>query len=249
MGAIFYREIKAYFSSLLAWSLVAAFLVVIGMFMCIGIAYYADISASSMQGGAPCNINTVLIPGVVQSIAYIFMFFAPLLTMRSFSEDKSRGTLDLLFTYPISDWEIVLGKFFAVLMVVIMMLAFSSLGLLFVGTYCTIEWPVILCGYLGIFLMCASLTAMGVFASSLSSSQLISASMSYGLTFVLWLLTYYDQKESHTGLVFGKLSVLSHMEYLSKGVFNSQDVCYYIALTFFFLYLTVRFLESRKWKG
>lgn len=248
MKAIFYREMKAYFSSLLAWMLIAAFLFVAGVFLMMGVNYYADISASSMQGGVPCNINVSFVPPMVQLTGLLLLFFLPLLTMRSFAEDKRIGTLDLLFTYPISDWEIVLGKFFAVMVVPVIMLALTIPVYLFVGSYCSIEWPILASGYLALLLMAASMCAMGLFTSSLTSSQLVASALNYGGFLFLWFLGVPDQSASYTA-VLGKLSILSHLESLAKGVVNSQDIIYYVALTGFFLYLTVRFIESRKWRG
>ncbi|MGN0012907.1 MAG: ABC transporter permease subunit [Candidatus Bruticola sp.] len=248
MGAIFYREIKAYFGSLLAWSLIAAFLFIIGMFMLLGVSAYADMSASAMQGGMPCNVNTYFLPPMIQSIGVMMMFFLPLLTMRSFSEDKRSGTLDLLFTYPISEWQIVWGKFLAALVVVCIMLALSSLTFLYLGVNCTIEWPVLLCGYLALILVACAMVSMGIFTSSVTNSQLTASAFNYGLLLCLWFLAIPDKSASYTES-FGQLSIFGHIENLAKGVLNSQDIIYYVALTAFFLFLTVRFLESRKWKG
>ncbi|MGM9992167.1 MAG: ABC transporter permease subunit [Candidatus Bruticola sp.] len=248
MGAIFYREMKAYFGSLLAWSLIAAFAFIIGMFMLLGVGAYADMSASAMQGGMPCNINTYFVPPMVQSVGVMMMFFLPLLTMRSFSEDKRSGTLDLLFTYPISEWQIVWGKFFAVMVVVSIMLALSSLTFFYLSVNCTIEWMVLLSGYLALLLMAGAMSAMGIFTSSVTNSQLTAAAFNYGLLLCLWFLAIPDKNAEYTKS-FGPLSIFGHIENLAKGVLNSQDIVYYLALIAFFLFLTVRFLESRKWKG
>ncbi len=249
MGAIFYREMKAYFSSLLAWSLIAAFLAVVGFFMLLGMMQYAEISASAMQGAMPYNINTYFIPSMSNGIGLFLMFFMPLLTMRIFAEDKRSGMLDLLFTYPLSDWAIVLGKFWATMVVVALMLAFSSLSYIFLSVYCTVEWPIVLSGYLSLLLMGASMAAIGLFTSSLSSSQLVASALNYGALLLMWLLYIPDSRDAVYTALFGKLSIMSHTESLLKGVLNAQDIIYYLAVTIFFLYLTVCFIESRKWRG
>lgn len=249
MGAVFYREIKAYFSSLLAWSLMAAFLAVFGFFLCLGISEYADISQNAMQGGFPCNVNVYFVPSTIYIISFLLMFFVPLMTMRAFAEDKSSGMLELLFTYPLSDWDIVLGKFLGVMPIILILLGLSTSGILFIGKYCTIEWGVVFSGYLGLLLFACAVAAVGIFSSSITSSQLTAASVNYALVFILWLLFYYDQSGAAYTSHIGKLSFISHMDFFAKGVISSQDVLYFIAGTAFFIYLAVCCLESRKWRN
>jgi len=249
MGAVFYREIKAYFSSLLAWSLMAAFLAVFGFFLCLGISQYADISQNAMQGGFPCNVNVYFVPVITSALAFLLMFFIPLMTMRSFAEDKRSGMLELLFTYPLSDWDIVLGKFFGVMPIILILLGLSLSGILFVGKYCTIEWGVVFSGYLGLLLFSGIVTAIGIFASSITSSQLAAASLNYALVFFLWFLAMPEQNGAFYTSRIGNLSLVSHMEFFAKGVICSQDVLYYLAGAVFFIYLAVCCLESRKWRN
>ncbi|MBQ7503183.1 ABC transporter permease [bacterium] len=249
MGAVFYREMKAYFSSLLAWSLMAAFLAVFGFFLCLGISEYANLSQNAMQGGFPCNVNVYFVPSIIYILSFLLMFFVPLMTMRTFAEDKNSGMLELLFTYPLSDWNIVLGKFFGVMPIILILLALSTSGILFVGKYCTIEWGVVFSGYLGLILFSCAIAATGIFAASITSSQLTAASLNYAIVIGLWLLFYLDQNGAAYASHIGKLSFISHMDFFAKGVICSQDVIYFAAGAVFFIYLAVCCLESRKWRN
>jgi ABC-2 type transport system permease protein len=249
MGAVFYREIKAYFSSITAWTVIAAFLVVINFFMMMAMNYYADISATAMQGGTPCNVNVNFVPPMVQSTGLMLLFFLPVLTMFTFSQELRDGTLDLLFTYPISDLDIVMGKFLAGMTVVVGMLALSALPYTFVAWHkCTIELPVLIVGYCALLLLAGSMVAMGMFFSSLTKYPLASVALTYCGALCLWFLAIPDQMAGYVTSV-GKLSIMNHLQDMSKGVFNSQDVIYYAALITLFLYLTNLVLESRKWRG
>lgn len=248
MSAIFLREIKVYFSSLLAWSITAAYLVIVGFIMAFSLGEYSTISMSAMQGGRPFSVMGDFVPPLISTFGFLLLFFLPLLTMRLFAEEKRQGTLDLLFTYPISEAAMVCGKFFAAMFVVLIMLALTSCGFLIMAKYIQLEWQVLACGYLGLMLLAGSFIAFGMLTSSLTSSQLIASSTTYVGLLLLWIISGLDNKGYYKDL-FGDLSAVSHLDNMVRGVFSTQDIVYYAALILFFLYLTVRVLESRKWRG
>lgn len=248
MIAVFLREVKAYFSSAVAWSLVAAFLVIYGVITAFSLEDLAQISMQAMGGGQPINIMEMMVPPLLSMMGFLLLFFLPPLTMRIFSGEKRSGTLDLLLTYPLRERDIILGKLMAAMLVVVLMLAFSLSGFIILAKLSAIEWQVVASGYLGLLLLAASFISFGMWVSSLTSSQVVAVSVTYGGLLIFWILDGIDR----TGLLkqrFGDLSPLGHLTNMTKGVIDTQNLVYFIAFSFLFLFLTARVLESRKWRG
>ncbi|MCR5661720.1 MAG: ABC transporter permease [bacterium] len=248
MIAVFLREVKAYFSSYLAWSLVAAYLVIYGVITAFSLEDLAQISMQAMGGGQPINVMEMMVPPLLSMMGFLLLFFLPLLTMRLFSGEKRSGTLDLLLTYPLTEAQIIGGKLLATMLVVVLMLAFSLSGFIILGKLTSIEWQVVASGYLGLLLLAASFISFGMWVSSLTASQAVSGAATYGGLLIFWILDGIDR----TGIIkqyFGDLSPLGHLTTMTKGVIDTQNLVYFIAFSFLFLFLTARVLESRKWRG
>ena len=248
MIAVFQRELKAYFSSILAWILTAIYLFIVGVILSLSIEDFADMSMAAMRGMGQSNVMEQLVPPLMTTMGFLLLFFLPLLTMRLFAEERRSGTLDLLLTYPLTEAQILGGKFLAALSVMGMMLAFTLSGFLLLGRMTPVEWPVLGIGYLGLVLMGGAFLAFGMWASSLTSSQLVAAVVTYGGLLMLWILSGVDRSGALKEKV-GDLSALAHLSNMTKGVLDTQDLVYFLALTALFLFLTARVLESRKWRG
>lgn len=248
MIAVFQRELKAYFSSILAWILTAIYLFIVGVILSLSIEDFADMSMAAMRGMGQSNVMEQLVPPLMTTMGFLLLFFLPLLTMRLFAEERRSGTLDLLLTYPLTEAQILGGKFLAALSVMGMMLAFTLSGFILLGKMTPVEWPVIGIGYLGLVLMGGAFLAFGMWASSLTSSQLVAAVVTYGGLLMLWILSGVDRSGALKEKV-GDLSALAHLSNMTKGVLDTQDLTYFLALTALFLFLTARVLESRKWRG
>ncbi len=247
MIAVFQREVRAYFSSVLAWALTAAYLLIVGVLVSASLEQYSNISQQAMQGGGGANIMEV-VSSMLMLMGFLLVFFLPLLTMRLFAEERRSGTLDLLLTYPLTEAQIIAGKFLASMTVVGMMLAFTVSGFIMMGRLATLEWPVIGVGYLGLLLLGAALLALGMWASSLTSSQLVAAGLTYGSILLLWILSALDPSGALKDKV-GELSASAHLANMARGVLDTQDLVYFAALAGLFMFLTARVLESRKWRG
>ncbi len=248
MIAVFNRELKAYFSSILAWVLVSIYLLIVGFIVAFSIEDFADMSMAAMQGMRQANAMEQLVPPLLTTMGFLLLFFLPLLTMRLFAEERRSGTLDLLLTYPLTEAQILAGKFMAAMTVVGMMLAFTLSGFIMLGRLTPLDWPVLGIGYLGLLLLSAAFLAFGMWASSLTSSQLVAAVVTYGGLLMLWILSGVDRSGALKER-FGDLSALAHLTNLTKGVLDTQDLVYFLALAALFLFLTARVLESRKWRG
>jgi len=243
MFSIFRKEITSFFSSPIGYVVVGVFLVLMGLVMWVFPDY-------SVLDGTYANLNTLF------SIApLIFMFLIPAVTMRTFAEEKQSGTIELLVTRPISDWQIVGGKFFACLVLV----AFALLPtLLYYFTVYHLGAPVgnldsggILGSYIGLLFLAATFVAIGVFASSLTNNQIIAFILAMFLSFFVYLAFDFL---SRLPIFFGKsddivqaIGIQHHYDSMSRGVLDTRDLVYFGSLIAAFLAATVLSLGKRKW--
>ena len=178
------------------------------------------------------------------------IFIAPLFTMRLYAEERKSGTIELLFTYPVSDAAVLAGKFAACLTAFVILLAGTLPGVIAVALVATPAWKVIACGYGALFLLGCAFFSLGTFASTLTRNQIIAAVISFGLLLVLWFIG--EAKTSAgpaVGSILEYMSVSKHFENLSKGLIDSRDVIFYIVFSAFFLFLTLRQISSYRWRG
>lgn len=252
-SAIYGRELRYFFQSVTAYVVIFMFLAISGGFFYFIFRAYNLMSLQLMQGGfAPGGLN--LIDGVMRpllgNLSIVILLFLPLLTMRLIAEEKKQGTFELLSTYPVSYIAAVSGKFLAALTVYAVMIGCTLLypGMLFF--YADPEIVPIVTGYIGLLLMGASFIAMGTFFSSITANQIIAGVATFG-TFLFFLLIGWGVPfvGPKFAAVLAQISILYHFESFSKGVIETSDATYYIFLTAFFLFLTVRSLESTRWKS
>jgi gliding motility-associated transport system permease protein len=252
MLSILKRELSAYFNSALAWIVIAVFILISGFIFVSLLGIYGEqsLAASSSPFGAQSLNPTdrVMVP-VFQWMGYLLLFFLPVLTMRLIAEESRVGMLEMLFTYPLGDWEIVLGKFFGALGVVGVMMALSSSYYLVLSRLIKIEWTLVASGYLGLLLLSCAFVAFGIWASSLTSSQMVSAVITYGGLLASWLVVIAGDNIQTAKDIFGGLSPMDHLVEMARGTISTHHLVYFLAWTCLFLFLTVRTLESRKWSG
>ena len=173
-----------------------------------------------------------------------------MLTMRLFAEEKKNGTIELLFTYPLRDIEILLGKFFAAMVVYLTPVVITLAYIAFVGTMADLAIGPILAGYLGLVLMGATFISLGVLISSTTENQIIAVIITFGLLLLLWVVGWAANFTSPLfGKILNELSLVRHFEGFSKGVINIKDVVFYLSFIFFCLFITGRVLESKRWRG
>lgn len=252
MIAIFRREVAAYFNSALAWTLIAVFVFVVGQMFVQTVVSFAEFSltAGSSPFGAPqlSVIDRILVP-TFWWMGFLLLFMLPLLTMRLIAEESRTGTLEMLFTYPLTEVEIVMGKFAGAMAVVVAMLGISFSMIVALAQLTTLEWKVVACGYLGVFLMSSAFVSFGIWASSLSSSQVLAAAISYCGLLSSWLVVTVARDMEDVKEVFGDISVFANLQQMAQGTLSTHQIVYYGAWTALFLFLTIRMLESRKWSA
>jgi len=173
----------------------------------------------------------------------------PLLTMRLFAEEKKIGTEELLFTSPISVGQIILGKYLAALAVLAIMLAMTLLPAVFTFLWGNPELPQVLNGYLGLFLMGSAFIAVGLFFSSLTENQIVSAMLTFGALLLFWILNWAAY--SATGMwkgVLNYLSIFQHFDDMTRGILDTKDIVYYLSMSFFGLFLAHSVIQSKRWR-
>lgn len=272
--AVCKREFASYFTTPIGYVVAGTFAAISGLGFTSFFITYARISqAPSAYGeykGVPDFEEMFLSPFLV-FCGILIMFIGPLVTMRLLSEERHRGTAELLFTYPLRDRDIVFGKYLAALGMVAVLLCVVAVHMTVVGYYVDVEPAVLLFGLLAVFLMGAAFCSLGLFVSSVTANQVTAGTLTFGLWFVLYVLGTFGQDMSEknpapaewperlreaVGWVYDvfrqivqQLPLDAHAEQMAQGVVAPQDVVYYLLFTAFFLFLTFRALDARKWRA
>jgi ABC-2 type transport system permease protein len=249
--AIARKELRAYFVSPVGYVAIALFMFIFG-FMYGGIVnYFARQSVGMMPGGPQSlSINQQLIRPLFLNMSVVFLFVLPLVTMRTYAEEKRSGTIELLLTSPLTDLQIIAGKFLGAFGLYVVMLAVTliHIGLLF--AFGNPHWQPVASGYLGMLLFGAAFISMGLFISSMTSSQVIAGIGTFALGLVLWIIDWIGSALGPTGqTILGYLSMTAHLDDFVKGVIDTKHLVYYLSLAAFALFLTARSVDTERWRG
>jgi len=250
---VFRKELRTYFFSPMAYVVAVIFLLIVGYLFCALLAYYSLTSLQAMQNPymmGQFNLTERVLRPLFGDMAFVMLLMTPLLTMRLFAEERRSGTLELLLTYPLRDWQIIAGKFLSSLVVLACMLLPTLVYSLVLWRLGKIEWGVLISAYSGLLLLAGAIFALGLWISSLTDSQIVAASATFGALLLFWMVGWASSLSGGiTSQILDNISLLEHFESFAKGVFNSADIGFYIIFAAFFLFLTSRSLESRSWKG
>ena len=250
--AIYRKELYSYFRSPIAYGVMAFFALVTGYFFYVAVAFFVQMSIqSSMMGGSqPMSVNDSVVQPVLSNISVIGLFMIPMMTMRLFAEEKRTGTIELLVTSPIADWEIIVGKWLAALVLYASMLGLSLISMTTLFLYGSPDWRPMLVGYLGLLLQGGSLLAIGTFVSTCTRNQIVAGVAGFSVSLLLWVLNWLSSfQDSAAAKVIAYMSVLQHFESFARGVLDSKDILYYFSAIFIGLFLTGRSLESLRWRA
>ncbi|HEV8639510.1 MAG TPA: ABC transporter permease subunit [Methylomirabilota bacterium] len=250
---IFKKEMRLYFTSPIAWVILTIFTLITGYFFYSIFAFFTLASMQSMMNpamGRELNVTDSVLRPLFSNISVILLLLMPLVTMRLFAEERRSGTIELLLTYPVRDGAVLIGKYLAALAVYGVMLAATLVYPALVLYFARVEWGVLLTGYLGLLLMGATFLAVGVFASSLTENQIVASITTFGVLLIFWVIGWSaDYVGGVVGRVLTHVSLLEHFDSFAKGVLDTKDVVYYLDFTIIALFLTLRSLEARRWKG
>jgi ABC-2 type transport system permease protein len=248
------KEMRSYFASPIAYLLLTMFAFIFGWFFWNVLGYVVANGIAAMQRGQnfPMNINEEIIRPLLSNVGVIGLFFIPLITMRLFAEEKRTGTIELLTTSPISDMEIIMGKWLAAMLLYGCMLLVTALNFAFLFKYGHPDWKPLVIGYLGLYLQAGALLAIGTFISTLTKNQIIAGAVTFAVCLMLWVLEWASGggfETSKWAQVLSYMSVITHYESFSKGMLSSKDAVFYGSMIFFGLFLTARSMESLRWRS
>jgi ABC-2 type transport system permease protein len=249
---IFTKELRSYFVSPIAYLLLTMFAVIFGFFFWNSIGYFVYVGIEQQMRGEPMpmNVNEQIIRPLLSNVSVIGLFLIPMITMRLFAEEKRSGTIELLTTSPISDLEVILGKWLAAVALYICMLLFTALNFAFLFRYGNPDWKPLLIGYLGLLLQAGCLLAIGTFISTLTKNQIIAGAATFGVCLMLWIFEWVSGYDTSTwAKVLSYMSVTTHFESFARGVLDLKDFVYYATLILIGLFFTARSMESLRWRS
>ena len=255
LPSIYGREMRSYFTSPIAYVVTAVFLLVVGLVFMTLLrnylafdTYFRERIVALGQEARPADVHQFLLRRFLSTLGAISLFVLPFISMGSFAEEHRAGTMELLLTSPVSQRAIVLGKFLAASTIFVMLLLFALalVGMLFL--YGNPHGPSVLVGFLGVFLQGESFLVVGMFISSLTRSQVVAGIGGLGAALLLWLAGLLGDPTSTLGTWLHELSLVTHFEDFAKGVLDTKHVVFYGCFIVFGLFLTLRSLESLKYR-
>jgi ABC-2 type transport system permease protein len=249
--AIYRRELGGYFVSPIAYTVIGFFLFATGVvFSLLLFSVMRDASAPQARQ-MPIDEPMIIIRNFVGFIGtYIMPLLMPMITMGVYAEERKRGTMEMLMTSPLTEFQIVIGKFSASLTFFAVMLAPTLFYYLLIGSYIdSLPWRIIGAGYLGLFLLGAVLIALGAFISSLTENQIVAGVVTFVVFLILLFLDLAMRNSTSAAAdVFRYLSLLQHHEDFSQGVIDTSSIIFYVSAAAVGVFLTLRNLDSMRWR-
>jgi gliding motility-associated transport system permease protein len=251
--AIAHKELRSYFASPIGYIVIGFFALLFGWFYVGILDWFVRQGMQMGQFGAgpqSLNVNQQMIRPLLLNMTVVFLFLLPLITMRTYAEEKRSGTIELLLTSPLTDAQIVIGKFLGALALYGAMLALTLVhfGLLFV--FGNPEWKPLATAYLGLLLFGGCFISIGLFVSSLTRNQIVAGAATFGVFLLLWVIDWIGQSLGPTGeAVLKYLSMTEHLDDFVKGVIDTKHLVYYVSFIAFGLFLTLRSVDSERWRG
>lgn len=242
MLSVFYKEINSFFSSLIGYLVIGVFFISIGLFMWV----FADTSV--------LDYNFATMDQLFSIAPLVFLFLIPSITMRTFAEEKAKGTIELLYTKPLTTYQIIFGKFmanftlviFAIIPTLIYYFSVYQLG----SPVGNLDSGAIIGSYIGLFFLSGAFVSIGMFASALTNNQIIAFILGAFLCFFFhWAFLYIARMPvfvTYFDLFIQKLGISYHYNNISKGLVDSRDIVYFLSVIYIFIYATVTVMENRK---
>ena len=243
MFALFIKEIKGFLTSLIGYVVMIVFLLMTGLFL-----WVFPLEFNVLDNGFAS------LDGLFMIAPFVFLFLIPAITMRSFADEKKSGTLELLMTRPLTDFQVVMAKYLAG--VALVMVSLLPTLVYYFSVYQpglpkgNLDSGSIWGSYIGLFFLGASFVSVGIFASSITDNQIISFILAVFISFLLYMgfeFVYTFVVSGKTGLMIQSLGLNAHYSSMSRGVIDTRDLVYFISVTALFILLTKISLESRKW--
>ena len=250
--AIAQKELKSYFASPIAYIVIGMFAVMFGFFFYSLLVFFdrQSMQMTGMGGPQAVNINDQLIRPVFLNTTVINLFLLPMITMRTYSEEKRSGTIELLLTSPLTDFQIIMGKFLGAMGLYAAMLAVT---LVHIGTLFAFGspevWPIVT-AYLGLLLMGGCFISLGLLISSLTKNQIVAGTITFAVFLMLWVINWLASFTGPTTqTVLNYMSITDHLSDFTMGVLDTKHLVYYVSFIAFGLFLTARSVDTERWRG
>ena len=249
--AIAGKELRGYFASPIAYIVIGAFALLFGYFFYAGVAFFNRQSMQMAMGqGGTMNINQMLVTPVFINATVMMLFLLPAITMRTYAEEKRSGTIELLLTSPVTDTEIILGKFLGAMGLYAAMLAVTLIHILLLFWFGNPEWKPIASAYLGMLLMGGCFIAVGLLISSLTKNQIVAGVVTFAVFLMLWVINWIGVFVGPTAqAILSHLSITDHFDDFSRGVIDTKHLVYYLSFISLGLFLTAKSVDSERWRG
>ncbi len=250
--AIAQKELKSYFASPIAYIVIGLWALLYGYFFVAILGFFVrqSMQMMQMQGPQAMNVNQQLIRPLLQNVTILVLFLMPMVTMRTYAEEKRSGTIELLLTSPVTDFQIIMGKFFGAVALYVIMLAVTLVHLALLFIYGNPEWKPIFTAYIGLLLLGSCFISLGLLISSLTKNQIVAGMVTFAVFLMLWVITWIG---SFSGPTVDKLtqylSIIDHYDDFGKGVLDTTHVIYYLSFITFGLFLTAKSVDSERWRG
>jgi ABC-2 type transport system permease protein len=220
------KELRGYFASPIAWVMMGLFAIIFGWFFNVYLSFFMQDAMRSQFGAPPAmNVNERLIRPLLQNASVLVLFLLPMVTMRTYSEEKRSGTIELLLTSPVTDVEIIMGKFLGS---VGLFAALLGVTLLYVSVLFGLgepEWRPVLSGYLGLLLLGSCFLSAGLFISSTTKNQMVAGAATFVIALMFWIINWFSDSAGPTiGPILNYLSITQHFDDFSKGVIDTKHV-------------------------
>ncbi len=250
--AIARKDWRGYFASPIGYVVIGLYAFIFGYFYTVGLNWFLQQSMQAPgMGGGPLNVNQQMIRYVFLNSTVIYLFVTPLITMRAFAEEKRSGTIELLMTSPVTDFQIIVGKFLGALALYGATLAVTFVHIAVLFRFGNPEWKPILSGYLGLLLFGGCCVSVGLFFSSLTKNQIVAGMFTFATLLIFWVIDWMGGLSGSAAFqaVTSYLSLTGHIEDFLRGIVDTGHIVYYLSFITFGLFLTAKSVDSERWRG
>jgi ABC-2 type transport system permease protein len=250
--AIAQKELKAYFASPIAYIVIGFFVLLFGFFFYTLLLVFNQQSMrmGGFEGGPSQNVNESMIRPLFLNASVVLLFVLPMITMRTYSEEKRSGTIELLLTAPLTDFQIIMGKFLGAMALFAAMLAVTLVHIATLYFFGSPEWIPIATSYLGMLLMGGCFISVGLLISSLTKNQIVAGMITFGVFLLLWVINWVGSFSGpQTQQVLDYLSITNHLDDFTRGIVDTKHLVYYLSFIAFGLFLTARSVDTERWRG
>ncbi len=253
MRSVYLKELTIYFSSPIFYVIACIFVCITGVFFYNSMVYVSllTVRIAQYQVESGVNLSEILLGPIFADMSMLIVFIVPIISMRLYAEEQAQGTIELLFTYPVSDLKVLLAKYLAGMTILTCMLAITAVFMVLMLVVTSPDWGVVFTSYLGLLLMGGAILSLGIFASSLTKNQIVAAALTLGMVLCFWVVGWFAGvlPDTPTSGFLREISLVNHLSRFLKGILGVKDIVFYICFSVFFLSLSLRVLDSNRWRG